>query len=73
MTQPICQSCGKSFPIHLLDGKPERLRHGHQFDQLAELSKAGDTGEQFEWLEGPCCYGPGYNAESTLFERGAQA
>lgn len=57
-----CMNCGKTYPMLELDGKPERLRKGHALDQIEELSKAADRGEQFEWLEGPCCYGEGYSA-----------
>jgi len=55
-----CQNCGKEYPYEILDGKPRRLRGGQNPDQVRELELAADRGEQFDWLEGPCCYGPGY-------------
>ena len=50
--EPVCDNCGKQWPIGMLDGKPKRLRGGTSKDQRHQLSIAADHGEQFDWLEG---------------------
>lgn len=59
-----CMACGRRWPMLLLDGKPGA-------DDLAQaraaLIAAGEDpagaaeAANFNRLEGPCCYGPGYS------------
>ncbi|KPL67388.1 hypothetical protein SZ64_04275 [Erythrobacter sp. SG61-1L] len=67
MTEEHCQTCGKAWPIHQLDAKPLLLKRRPGFKgwimrrlQLWMLINAQDEGAEFDYLEGPCCYGPGY-------------
>jgi hypothetical protein len=59
-------SCGRAWPIRQLDAKPVRLRRSWlnrlkpRWLIARQVRRAADAGEDFDWLEGPCCYGPGY-------------
>lgn len=60
-----CMSCGKMHPFEALDGKPKSFaRFWWRFmpTSIARrlLGRAASRGVDFDWVEGPCCYGPGY-------------
>lgn len=54
-----CENCGVETPIELLDAKPAPGKWTEE-----RLRRAADAGLDFNRLEGPCCYGPGYQAGS---------
>jgi len=67
-----CESCGKPWPEHLIDCKPAWLRRRTGFQgwllrrfQRWLLNDAANVGIDFDYHEGPCCYGPGYSEAST--------
>ena len=55
MDTASCAQCGRVWPIDKLDAKPGPGRF-----TVAALIEAADAGKNFDRLEGPCCYGPGY-------------
>ncbi len=55
MEKANCMCCGKEFPIEMLDAKPGP----GQFTEK-QLEDAAERGDDFEQLECPSCFGPGY-------------
>lgn len=65
--QGTCACCGKTFPLHMLDAKPERLAGNGGLlaklfprFRLAALTRALFRAEHFNRLECKECYGPGW-------------
>lgn len=50
-----CESCGRLFPIDLLDSKPRSLVRKAATEE--DLASAADCGEDFEVLQCKDCYG----------------
>ena len=62
-----CDHCGRRWSIDHLDAKPAHLAGPPSWIirlfpkiRIKQLTDAADRGFDFETLEGPCCYGPGY-------------
>lgn len=57
-----CMSCGRVWPISWVDAAPRSLRRSWinwlkpKWLFNRQLRRAADTGVDFDWLEGPCCY-----------------
>lgn len=55
-----CDGCGKLYPLHLLDAKPQSLAGVAATHQA--LFDAASRGEDFDRFECRGCYGPAWEA-----------